>query len=576
MILDVTGLRVELDSGTPVIEGLDLRLAQGEVLGLVGESGSGKSTTALALLGYARPGTAITAGDVTVSDRPLLRLEESARRRVRGDLVSFVPQDAARALNPALRIGAAILDVAPRARTADILQAVDLPETAARRFPHQLSGGQQQRVTIAMALAGQPPLIVMDEPTTGLDVITQAGILGEIRRLKDELGAAVVYVSHDLAVVSQIADRIAVMYAGAVVEQGPAAELLARPRHPYTRGLVQSIPDHASPRRLTPMQGTAVGVEDRPTGCSFAPRCAQRTPECDTAKPAPVLVSPVHQVLCRHADRTPPIELGAPHAAAPTARRGLLAVQGLRAGHGRGRTVVAADGVSFELSAGECLALVGQSGSGKTTIARCLAGLHRPDAGTITLDGVPLAARARDRSAEQRRRIQYVFQNPHESLNPRRRVADEVARPARVLRGRSRDAARAEALDLLDLVRLPRRTAGLYPDQLSGGERQRVAIARALAAGPEVLICDEVTSALDVSVQAAILELLADLRDELDLAMLLITHDLGVVAVAADRVAVLERGVLCETGQVADVIRAPAHPYTQRLIAAAPTLRERP
>ncbi|MFI6317103.1 ABC transporter ATP-binding protein [Nonomuraea sp. NPDC050556] len=566
-VLSVTGLRVELASGQPVVEDVALSLGQGEILGLVGESGSGKSTTALALLGYARTGTSIVSGEVVVSGQHILRLGEPARRRVRGDLVSYVPQDAAQALNPSLRVGAAVSDVmrGPRG-VVELLAAVDLPEGTARRFPHQLSGGQQQRVTIAMALSCDPPLIVMDEPTTGLDVITQASVLEEVRRLREEQGAAIVYVSHDLAVVSRLADRIAVMYAGRVVEEGPAARLLERPRHPYTRGLLQSIPDHRRPARLIPMPGTAVGVEDRPPGCAFAPRCPQRTPECAEAPPEPEPIADGHVVRCLHAAATPPVVLGDVHPAAREAASGVvLEVRDLRAAHGR---VAVAGGVSFELARGECLALVGQSGSGKTTIARCLVGLHRPSGGTILLDGEPLADRVRRRTVDQRRRVQYIFQSPYQSLNPRRRIGEELARPAQVLRGLSAARARAEVGALLEQVRLPARTAERYPHQLSGGERQRVAIARALAARPDVLVCDEITSALDVSVQAAILELLGELRAELGLSALFITHDLGVVSVAADRVMVLDNGLVCESGTVSDILTAPAHPYTQRLVGA--------
>ncbi|MYS86918.1 ABC transporter ATP-binding protein [Embleya scabrispora] len=579
-VLDVVGLRVELDSGTPVVEGVSLRLDRGEILGLVGESGCGKTTTALALLGFARPGTRIAGGEVFVAGEDILRLDESDRRRLRGKKVSYVPQDAGQALNPALRIGGSITDVMRRPHEASgngvgaLLTAVDLPGTAefAARLPHRLSGGQQQRVTIAMALACEPPVVVMDEPTTGLDVITQAGVLDEVRRLRDELGTSLVYVSHDLAVVSRLADRIAVMYAGRIVEEGPTATLLARPEHPYTKGLVQSIPDHTRPSRLTAMPGTALGVEDRPQGCAFAPRCPQRSDACTERMPE--LSGTGHRVRCVHADRTPPIVPGPPRTARATVERGLLlTVSDLHASHRTGRdAVIAAAGVSFDLGSGECLALVGQSGSGKTTIARCLVGLHRRDGGTVALGGEPLADRVRRRTTDQRRRIQYVFQNPYESLNPRQTVGEQLARPARKLRGLSAAAARAEVGPLLEQVRLPAGIADRYPRRLSGGERQRVAIARALAAGPDVLVCDEITSALDVSVQAAILELLADLRGELGLAMLLITHDLGVVAVAADRVAVLEQGTIRESGAVEDVLHAPEHPYTARLVAAAPTI----
>jgi peptide/nickel transport system ATP-binding protein len=586
-VLDVVGLRVELDSGTPVVDGVSLHLGRGEILGLVGESGSGKTTTALALLGFTRPGTRLAGGRVDLAGQDILSLDEGARRRLRGTQVSYVPQDAGQALNPALRIGRSIMDVVGRYRpdtgteatgtqVTDLLSAVDLPGTRdfADRLPHQLSGGQQQRVTIAMALACEPPVVVMDEPTTGLDVITQASVLDEVRRLRDERGVSLVYVSHDLAVVSQLADRIAVMYAGRIVEQGSARALLSRPRHPYTKGLLQSVPDHLRPSRLTAMPGTAMGVEERPSGCAFAARCPQRTAACTEQLPELTTTVDGHQVRCLHADLTPPIELG-PARSTRTTTPGnvLLAVHGLRASH-RGGTepVVAAAQVPFEHGDRECLALVGQSGSGKTTIARCLVGLHHPDGGTVTLSGQPLAARVRDRTVDQRRRIQYVFQNPYESLNPRRSVGEQLARPAQLLRGLSRAAARSEVEPLLERVRLPAGTATRYPRQLSGGERQRVAIARALAAAPEVLVCDEITSALDVSVQAAILELLAEVRGELGLSMLMITHDLGVVAVAADRVAVLERGTIKETGSVERVLLAPEDPYTARLVASAPTL----
>jgi peptide/nickel transport system ATP-binding protein len=581
-VLDAEALRVELASGFPVIDEVSLQLSRGEILGLVGESGSGKTTTALALLGYSRPGSVITGGQVTIAGQSVLDLPDAARRRLRGRLVSYVPQHAGQALNPSLRISAAISDVMrqhetrSRADVMAVLAAVDLPasQAFARRLPHQLSGGQQQRVTIAMALSCEPPLIVMDEPTTGLDVITQASVLEEIRRLREQIGAALVYVSHDLAVISELADRIAVMYAGRIVEEGPAATLLARPRHPYTRGLVQSIPDHRRPTRQVAMPGIAAGVEDRPAGCAFAPRCIQQTPVCSEAMPALIALTAGHQVRCVHADETPPVTLGEERDLRAAARPSpVLEVTGLRATHRSGsETVVAADDVSFELGGGECLALVGESGSGKTTIARCLAGLHRPDRGVISLHGDPLPDRARKRSLAQRRAIQYVFQNPYESLNPRRQVSDELARPAQVLRGLSASAARAEVGALLDRVRLPARAAGRYPSQLSGGERQRVAIARALAAEPEILICDEITSSLDVSVQAAVLGLLADLRAELGLSVLLITHDLGVVSVTADRVLVLQQGTMRETGSITQILHTPAHPYTRQLIAAAPVL----
>jgi peptide/nickel transport system ATP-binding protein len=466
-----------------------------------------------------------------------------------------------------------------------VLERVHLPGDRAfqRRFPHQLSGGQQQRVAIAIALVCTPPVVVMDEPTTGLDVITQAVILKEIDRLRssgirgDGTGLAIVYVSHDLAVVAYIADRIAVMYAGRIVEEGPAAGVLARPRHPYTRGLVSSIPDHLTPRRLRGMPGVAVGVGERPTGCAFASRCPQHLDACDLSVPALSETSSEHHVRCIQWQQTPPLTLDQvlEPMSAVRAELSLLAVENLRAEHRvRSGAVVAAHDVSFSIAGGECLALVGESGSGKTTIARCVAGLHAPSKGQILLSGTALAGSARDRSREQRRRIGIVFQNPYDSLNPRHRVRDIIARPAVLLRELSHHEAAKETASLLERVRLSQRLAMRFPTELSGGERQRVAIARALAAQPDLLICDEVTSALDVSVQAAVLELLASLRSELRLAMLFISHDLGVVASVADRVIVLERGLICEQGRVDVLLRHPTHEYTQRLIVAAPRLPE--
>ena len=582
--LAVNGLRVDVADGDVIVEDVSLSVAPGQILGLVGESGSGKTTTALALLDYARPGTRIVAGTIEVAGRRLSGLGEEQARPLRGRTVSYVPQDPGNALNPALRIRAAVEDMlaahatARSGSAAAALASVHLPtdDEFLRRFPHQLSGGQQQRVSIAIALVCEPPLVVLDEPTTGLDVVTQARVLDEIARLRRERGLAMVYVSHDLAVVAQVADRIAVMYAGRIVEEGPASAILEAPRHPYTRGLVGSIPDHLRPRRLVSMPGVAVGVGERPAGCAFAPRCPQKVERCDSELPELEEIGAGRRVRCFEWQRTPPLELPLRALERPVGAVGaLLAVEGLRAVYGRRHEqVVAAEDVSFALGAGECVALVGESGSGKTTIARCVAGLHAPAAGRISLDGASLAGKARKRPKEARRRIQIVFQNPFDSLNPRHRVDDAIARPARMLRDLSKAEAEAEVGRLLERVRLPARLASRFPGELSGGERQRVAVARALAAGPDVLVCDEITSGLDVSVQAAVLELLAELRSDLGLALLFITHDLGVVAAVADRVLVLEHGVVREQGMVADVIEHPQDDYTRRLVEAAPRLPE--
>ncbi|MDQ3218156.1 MAG: ABC transporter ATP-binding protein [Actinomycetota bacterium] len=584
-VLLVRALRVELDSGLPIVEDLDLDLRGGEVVGIVGESGSGKTTMALALLGFTRRGVAIRSGTVEVEGSALTEGGERSVRSLRGRLVSYVAQDPGAALNPSLRVGDLVGDML-RAHDAGgkaegkvmaALRGVNLPaeQEFLRRFPHQLSGGQQQRVAIATALVCGAKLVVLDEPTTGLDVVTQARILNEIQRLRSEQNVAIVYVSHDLAVVSSIADRVAVMYAGRIVEEGPTAELVARPRHPYTRGLLSSVPDPVRPRRIQSIPGVSVGVGDRPPGCAFAPRCLQRTePRALMEAPPFEQIDTHHRVRCFEWHRTPSLEWEAPLIAKSSAPGvDLLEVDSLTAGYGsRLAPLEAVRNVSFSVAPGECLAIVGESGSGKSTLARCIVGLHPQRAGRVLLEGAVLAPGAARRTREARRRIQIVFQNPNESLNPRHRVGNAIARPASILRKLSAQDADEEAARLLGMVRLSLGLRDRFPGELSGGERQRVAIARALSAKPDLIICDEITSALDVSVQAAVLELLSELRAELGLALVFITHDLGVVASIADRMLVLESGAIREQGGVAAVLSDPQDDYTRRLVAAAPRL----
>ena len=588
-VIRVEDLCLELTSGEPVVQDVSFAVNAGEILGLVGESGSGKTTTALALLGYTRPGVALRNGTVEVGGEAIMGAGARAVRNLRGRVVSYVPQDPGGALNPSLRVGDAIMDVlrAHRSEAAShdsvhtALERVELGSDPrfGRRYPHQLSGGQQQRVTIAMACVCGPPVAVLDEPTTGLDVLTQDRILTELTRLRSEEGMAMVYVSHDLAVVARMADRIVVMYAGRVVEHGPVDEVISRPRHPYTRALVGAIPDVRRPRALQGIPGVAVGVGEWPPGCAFAPRCGFSDERCHADVPALEEAVPGHAVRCVRWNELELSEAG-PHGARAATMAGdgtaLLEVDGLQVEYRTGRTRKAAvQGVSFAIEAGRCVALVGESGSGKTTIGRCIAGLHAPTAGRILFDGHELAGLARGRALHQRRRIQIVFQNPFESLNPRHRVGASIERPLRVLRRLSRADAEREVGTLLERVRLPARVAGRFPVELSGGERQRVAIARALAAQPDLLICDEVTSALDVSVQAAVLELLSELQRDLRLSMLFITHNLGVVACISDSVLVMDRGSLCEAGAVGEVLSAPTDDYTRRLLGAAPSLPDR-
>jgi peptide/nickel transport system ATP-binding protein len=583
--LVVSGLRVTLrGTDIDIVDDISFSIQPGEVLGLVGESGSGKTTAGLALLGHTRRGAEISAGSVMVGDRDILALGPGERRRIRGSVVAYVPQDPAAALNPALRVGTQLMEVLEthsygagqserRDRIAEMMREVALPDAPAylRRYPHELSGGQQQRIGLAMAFACRPRVIVLDEPTTGLDVTTQAHVLGTVRELAALHGAAALYVSHDLAVVGTLAARVAVMYAGRIVELGSAEELFASSAHPYTRRLVAAIPHLSGRRALVGIPGRAPSPGSRPSGCFFAPRCTYVLPACEEALPDLRMVGDHHSVRCIRAEEVRGQAVVAAGAAdeiaAGEAGEPVLSLRGVHAGYGE-LTVV--HDVNLEVSPRECLALVGESGSGKTTLARSIAGLHHQRTGEILLRGTPLAASSRGRPREARRDIQYVFQNPYGSLNPRRSVGQIIRQPVELFGGvENPDAAVGE---MLERVALGARYAERYPDQLSGGERQRVAIARALVCRPSVLVCDEVTSALDVSVQAAIVELLAELQRDLGLAMLFVTHNLPLVRSIAGRVAVMSTGRIVELGWVEQVINAPSDEYTQRLLADTPSL----
>jgi peptide/nickel transport system ATP-binding protein len=581
----VSGLRVTLrGTDTDIVDDISFSIQPGEVLGLVGESGSGKTTAGLALLGHTRRGAEISAGSIVVGDRDILSLGLAERRRVRGCIVSYVPQDPAAALNPALRIGTQLMEVLEthsygsgqserRERIAEMMREVALPDAPAylRRYPHELSGGQQQRIGLAMAFACRPRVIVLDEPTTGLDVTTQAHVLGTVRELAALHGAAALYVSHDLAVVGTLAARVAVMYAGRIVEMGSAEELFRSAAHPYTRRLVAAIPHLSGRRALVGIPGRAPSPGSRPQGCFFAPRCTFVQPACEEAMPDLRMVGDKHSVRCLRAEEVTaqPVvgSSAAEEIAAGQPGDGVLSLRGVFAGYGE-LTVV--HDVNLEVAPRECLALVGESGSGKTTLARSIAGLHHQRTGEILLRGTPLAASSRGRPREARRDVQYIFQNPYGSLNPRRTIGQIIRQPVELFGGV--DDAGAAVGEMLERVALGARYADRYPDQLSGGERQRVAIARALVCRPSVLVCDEVTSALDVSVQAAIVELLGELQRDLGLAMLFVTHNLPLVRSIAGRVAVMSTGRIVEMGVVEHVLNAPTDEYTRRLLSDTPSL----
>ena len=587
-VVEVNGLSVRLSKGAAsIVEDVSFAVAAGEVLGLVGESGSGKTTVATALLGYYRRGAEPTGGDVVIDGHVIGDLTESQLRALRGAVVAYVPQDPGTALNPALRIGTQIHESlrthlphqssAERAeRVSSSFDEVALPTDRAflSRFPHQLSGGQQQRVAIAIAFACRPRVIVCDEPTTGLDVTTQARVLETVRDLCRAHDVAALYVSHDLAVVANLAGRVAVMYSGRVVESGTRDQIFDTPSHPYTRGLLKALPTLHQKRPLEGIPGFAPSLSEQQPGCDFAPRCALATDACREALPLLVEVGPAHHVRCVHHERRAPARSLGLLAAAPAASAhagALLRLEGLNASYD-GHQVL--HEVSLTVGSGECLALVGESGSGKTTASRCIGGLHSEFTGVLELEGVELARTPRGRTREQRKDIQYIFQSPYASLNPRRTVGRTIARQLQLFLNLKGSAAEQRLHELLDQVSLSGQIADCYPDQLSGGERQRVAIARALAAEPRLLVCDEITSALDVSVQASVVETLRELQVVTQVSLLFVTHNLALTRNVADRVAVMRAGRVVEQGPVSQVFDTPSSAYTRQLLQHTPTIED--
>jgi peptide/nickel transport system ATP-binding protein len=583
--VEVSDLCIELvGTDSDIVDEIVIDIQPGEVLGLVGESGSGKTTVGMALLGHVRRGGRVSGGVIRIGGRDLASLREADLRRLRGGTVSYIPQDPGTSLNPALRIGRQLLEILEAhaaggeedhaQRVRETLDEVALPSDEAflRRYPHQLSGGQQQRVAIAMAFANRPAVIVCDEPTTGLDVTTQARVLETVRELCRSHRVAALYVTHDLAVVAELADRVAVMYAGRIVESGPREKIFGAPAHPYTRRLLRAVPDIAGKRTVVGIPGYAALPGRRPQGCFFHPRCDFARDDCRAAFPPVSEHGVAHHVRCYHVDDV--VRAPAPEGAGQASRRAagegaVLSVRGLNAHYDARPTLF---DITLDVHDNECLALVGESGSGKTTLARCVAGLHKDWTGEVRLGGTELPAAARARSSETRKEIQYVFQNPYASLNPRRTIGQTIARQLELFFGGERRDAAQRVADCLERVALSADAANRFPDQLSGGERQRVAIARALAAEPKLLVCDEVTSALDVSVQAAIVELLGRLRQEMGLSLLFITHDLALIRTIADTVAVMNEGRIVEHGSVEQIFTGPSAEYTRKLLANTPSI----
>ncbi len=581
--LVVTDLRVSLADGrADVVDDVSFSLHSGHLLGLVGESGSGKTTVALSLLGYARRGLRVTGGSVLVDGSEMCGRRDRALQATRGRRVAYVPQDPSSALNPAMKVGTQLREVLVShgvagieitARVNELMEEVGLRGAELlRSYPHQLSGGQQQRFVLAMGFALRPAVIVLDEPTTGLDVTTQRRVLDTIRDLCFAHGAAGIFVSHDLAVVGELVDQVAVMYAGRIVELGVKSEIFSTPAHPYTRGLLLAVPSPDRSTTLLGLDGHPPRPEERPPGCAFATRCKFVQEVCTTTEQRLVPRSGVTQLV--RCQRTSELEHVQHAASALTpidsaeSRPPLLAVRDLSAGYGPTPVLTA---VGLEIGERECLAIVGESGSGKTTLARCIVGLHRGWTGSASLRGIALPRGTRERDSELLRKIQYIFQNPYGSLNPRKPVEQILEQPLERFFPSLNRRERLERIALaLEEAALDSSFRRFYPGELSGGERQRVAIARALVVEPELLICDEITSALDVSVQAAIVETLRRLQSERGLALAFITHNLALVRSIAQRVMVMQAGAVVECGSTERILEAPDNEYTQALLRDLP------
>ena len=566
-----------------------------ETYGLVGESGSGKSTVALALTRYLPRNGRVSAGSITVNGQDTLSLRHPDLRELRARTISMVYQEPGRALNPSLHVGRQVAEVyeiagLPRGEALERAEAmlakvqISDPGQVMGRYPHQLSGGMAQRVVIAMALASEPSLLILDEPTTALDATVEADVLDLVTGLREEFSTSVLFISHNLAVIAKMCDRVGVLYAGELVEEGPADEVFGGPRHPYTVGLLRCIPrrgqrkDHG---RLDTIPGFQPPAGHTLSGCVFADRCLLVQDRCRAAPPPFFSIDAVRTARCYRHEAAPDLPRSTPAGRQPPPPAGaaetLVRVAELsKTFTGPSGQVMALAGVGLGLHRGETLGLVGESGSGKTTLARILLGLLPPDEGAfVEFEGKPLGPDVRHRPHGQLSSIQIVFQNPDSALNRRHTVRRLISRPLVRLAALSGERLRARLAELVRSVRLEEHHLPLRPSQLSGGLKQRVAIARAFGGGPRVVVCDEPTSALDVSVQAAILNLLADLQAAEQVTYLFISHDLGVVRYLSDRIAVLYLGRVMEIGPAETVFSGPHHPYTEALLSAVPSIHGR-
>ncbi|MFB0508541.1 MAG: dipeptide ABC transporter ATP-binding protein [Thermodesulfobacteriota bacterium] len=610
-ILEVRDLSISYETrkgDVPAVCGVSFTVHRGETIGLVGESGCGKTTVAFGIVDFLGPNGKIVRGDIRFQGKNLIGCSSDEKRHLRGNRVSMVYQDPMQALNPSLRLGEQLAEALVSHqemakeeawdRSIEMLKRVHMPDAAAvmDRYPHQISGGQQQRVVIAMALLNNPALLIMDEPTTGLDVTVEAAVLDLIEDLKTDFDTGILYITHNLGVVARVSDYLSVMYAGEMVEQGTAGEVFGNPLHPYTQGLMRCVPKLGSSKAsmtLYPIRGRVPSPAERPdNACIYAPRCDYATARCQSERPEVRKITGRHRARCFYAEEIDP------HAWTPAstlqsmlrpshpvkAYRGyVLKVENLKSyyrqesksllgllGVARERYVKAVDDVTFEVPKRNTLGIVGESDCGKTTLVKTIIGLEKINGGKAEFLGFDITRSLQDRDVKLIQEMQMVFQNPDSTLNPSYSVGKQIARPLRRFKIVPKEQIRSRVIELLRAVRLDAYYYDRLPRQLSGGEKQRIAIARALASRPDLIICDEPVSALDVSIQASVLNLLIDLQEELGTTIIFIAHDLSVVRFCSDYIAVMYLGQIVEIGAAGAIYAPPYHPYTEALLSAVP------